>query len=294
MSTACDNPATLSVSLLSPRVGILTIPPVAGDFVAWLGGKHYSPATARLYLHYIARAERAGLDLATATTDNLTDWLETLPASRSSQAQGRKALIAWYRWAGIVPNPAEQIPSVPQEQRLPRPLSESDHLRWVLAARQLGGHHELAGLLMATTGARISEVRLARWQDVDLSAGTWRVRGKGANRQGPKWRVQPLHREMVDVLRRQVQTSEWLFPGRSGVVSDGTMRSWLIDIGYAAGLGRVTPHRIRHSTATLALVRCKDLRAVQQFLGHSSVQSTQIYTEVLPDRLREVVDSLPT
>ncbi len=239
-----------------------------------------------------------GLTLADATSADLLGWLSSLPATAQSREAGRKALRAWYRWAKIVPDPSDEIPSVPQPQGLPRPLSERDHLAWVAACRDLGGFHEAAGLLMATTGARISEVRLAEWEHFDLEAAspTWRVRGKGSGRKGARWRLQLVHAAVPPVLTawRATATGRWVFPGRCGPVDDVTMRTKLVEIGEHAGLGRITPHRIRHSCATFALAHTRDIRAVGELLGHASLASTMIYTQVLPERLREVVDVLPS
>lgn len=262
-------------------------------FDAWLTARQYAPTTRRAYGIYTRRATDF-TDLATASTDDLRQWFETLPQTAASKIAARKALVAYYQYLKISPSPADDLPSVREPSRLPRPLTEPEHRRWVAAAHTLGGGHEIAGVLLASTGARISELRAARWQDLSLTVpGWWRVRGKGAGRSGPRWRQQPLHPDAVDLLARAARLSEWVFPGRVGPVTDSTLRTVLVEIGEHAGLGRVTPHRIRHSVATLALAQTGNLRAVQQLLGHSSITSTTIYTQVLPERLRSVVAGLP-
>jgi integrase/recombinase XerC len=70
------------------------------------------------------------------------------------------------------------------------------------------------------------------------------------------------------------------------------MRGYVSEIAELAGVPDATPHRWRHSTATLALERTGNLRGVQDFLGHASLQSTQLYTAVLPSRLTEIVLAL--
>jgi site-specific recombinase XerD len=65
------------------------------------------------------------------------------------------------------------------------------------------------------------------------------------------------------------------------------------EIAAAAGVEDATPHRWRHTVATMALAETRDLRGVQEYLGHASLQSTQVYTGVVAARLQEIVESLP-
>lgn len=265
------------------------------EFDEWLAARQYAETTRRVYAVY-ARKLAAFTDPATCTTEDLTEFLTLLPGTAPSKLAARKALHAFFRALGRVPNPADGLPRVPEPQRLPRPLTEAEHLRWVAAARRLGGFHQLAGVMLASTGARQGEVRVARWDDLSLDhdSGTWRVRGKGARRKGPKWRSQPLHPQVVRMLREWPRCGQHLFPDDvGGHWSDYLMRRHVLEISREAGLGHVTAHRIRHSVATLALARTGDLRAVQTLLGHSSVSSTTIYAALADDRLTEVVALLP-
>lgn len=263
-------------------------------FNHWLVAHAYAETTIRYYLFYVNRAA-AHLDLATATTADLFAYMLTLPESPSIRLGTRKALNAYYRSTGTEPNPAAGLPKVRDQDRLPRPLSRGDQLRWLTAARDLGGFHHLVAVMFSTTGARITEVRTARWENITLERpGSWRICGKGADRRGPKWRDAPLHPALLQLLLEWPRESPWLFPGRTGrPIADSTMRNRVLQISEHAGLGRVLPHAQRHTAATTVLTETGDLRLTQEFLGHATPASTAIYTKVLPERLRAAVDVLP-
>jgi len=264
-----------------------------GGFDAWMMARQYAAETRRVYGIYVRKAGEF-CDLDAATTEELADWLETLRGSAPSRIAARKALILYFTSIGRDPNPAEKLPRLPEPHRLPRPLSEGEHRRWIAAAHELGGIQEVAGLLMATTGARIGEVRQAQWADLYLTEpGYWRVRGKGARRQGPRWRQQPLHPVVVGLLAGWRTPGTFVFPGARGPLSDGAMRKLLVEVGARAGLGYVTPHRIRHSVATYVLEHTGNMKAAQELLGHATMNPTMVYAQLLPERLRSVVNELP-
>lgn len=264
-------------------------------FDSWMTARMYAETTRRTYLVY-ARRLAAFTDPETCTIEDLTEFMQVLPGTAPSKLAARKALHAFFRSRGRVPNPADQLPRVPEPQRLPRPLTEAEHLRWIAAAHRLGGFHQLAGMLLATTGARQGEARIAQWDDfsLDRTSGTWRVRGKGSRRRGPKWRQQHLHPAMLELLRTTPRHGRYLFPDpEGGYWSDYLMRRHVLEISGEAGLGHVTGHRIRHSVATLALARTGDLLAVAELLGHSNPNTTKVYARLADDRLSEVVALLP-
>lgn len=271
-------------------------------FRAWLRDEQYSPRTERTYLVYVRRAYAAtGGRLRGATVHELVEWVATLPPTATSKNQARKALAAFYRSIGRRPNPALELPIARPPRRLPRPLGERAHARFRAAARELGGMHEVVALLFATTGCRFTELRCARWADLELdeSSSWWRIEGKGARRSGPRERIVPLHPAVVPVLaawRAARHGTGWVFPSPADPlrpVSEAMLRREFAVICELAGLDGVVPHQLRHTVATMALEQSLDLRGVQELLGHASVATTQIYTRVLPSRLRDLVDALP-
>ena len=153
--------------------------------------------------------------------------------------------------------------------------------------------------LLYSTGVRVSEGAGLRLDQVDLDSGVARVCGKGR-----KERLCVLGRPALAALRRALDAVEQVWPGatdRDGVLFrnlqggpltprsiERHLKHWLA----VAGLPEViTPHKLRHSFATHLLNAGADLRSVQELLGHASLSTTQIYTHVSIERLKEVYRS---
>jgi integrase len=273
----------------------MTLTGTGRNFEAWLVEQNYAPATVRSYVGYCRRAEHAVGPLEGASADG---WA-TLPTSASARNGARKALVAWYRSRGVrTGGPAVELPARPEPDLPPRPVRGDVFDRLQDAAAALGGMHEVAAVLLAGTGCRVSEARLARWDQFVLDGDpVWEVAGKGRRRKGPKLRTMPLHESAVRVLRgwrRDCGSGVWVFgspvrPGRP--VVDTTMRAIVYRIAEAAGVDeRVNPHRWRHTFATAVLDSSRDLAAVQDLLGHDNPATTRRYTLVKLDRMRQAVD----
>lgn len=269
-------------------------------FGRWLAEHHYAERTITAYLGYSRRACAFvfPLELHDAGAEHLRDFLRTVPASPPSQRQARKALVAYFAWAldaglSAVNVAAGALIAVPDRDRLPRPLDRADFETLLATAQDLGGEAGLLTLIFGWTGCRFEEVRRAQWADLELGAGgVWRVTGKGARRRGPKLRVVPLRAELVDALRRARRPEGFVF-GADEPYCGTRLRSLFSKVTKRAGLEGVTPHRIRHTVATVILEETGNLRLVQELLGHSSVSTTELYTRVLPGRLRQAVTMLP-
>lgn len=148
--------------------------------------------------------------------------------------------------------------------------------------------------LMYSSGLRISEVAGLKLSDVDLAEGFVRVFGKGS-----KERIVPVGGKAIDAI------SGYLSDGRprlsKGKMDDSVFLSvrgrgmtrqayWKIlkQYGAMAGLETLKPHTLRHSFATHLLQAGADLRAVQEMLGHASISTTQVYTHLAKDDLKEI------
>ena len=149
-----------------------------------------------------------------------------------------------------------------------------------------------------STGCRISELLGLKAKDLDLQSGMVRVLGKGRKERicllGPP-AIQALRAYLPArdrLLRDGGGEQEALFLGeRATALSDRRVRQILRDLGLRAGLSRPpTPHTLRHSFATHLVDRGADLRTVQELLGHSQLVTTQIYTHLSLERLREVYE----
>lgn len=149
--------------------------------------------------------------------------------------------------------------------------------------------------LMYSCGLRVSELCSLRVSDLEGEAGCLRCIGKG-----DKERLVPVGRQALEVVQRYLNTSRpkllregsspYLFLNQKGA-KVGRIAYWktLGQYGRKAGLRKaLKPHMLRHSFATHLLDRGADLRSVQMMLGHSDISTTQIYTHVVEERLKQV------
>ncbi|MGR3436420.1 MAG: tyrosine recombinase [Shimia sp.] len=198
-------------------------------------------------------------------------------------------------------NPAIQIKGPGRAKRLPKTLSVEEVDRLLAAARETGRTREgrlrntcLMELLYAT-GMRVTELVSL---PVSAARGDPRmllIRGKAG-----KERLVPLSapaREALaawlGVLDDTDPDARFLFPTRAaqGHLTRHAFYQLIKDMAVTGGIspGKVTPHTLRHAFATHLLANGADLRAIQTLLGHADVGTTEIYTHVLEDRLRDLV-----
>ncbi len=230
--------------------------------------------------------------------------------ARRSAARKMAAARSFFRHLvriGKLPrNPAVGVSSPKLDRPLPHAVrpAEIDALLEVPDRETPLGLRDAALLeTLYSTGMRVSELVSLTVPDVEACRGPLRVLGKGR-----KERTVFLGRAALEALgdylaggrpalararRRAAPSTDALFLNKNGTsLSDRSVRKLVEKYVEAACLdGRVTPHSLRHSFATHLLENGADLRAVQELLGHASLSTTQVYTHVTRERLREVYDS---
>ena len=220
----------------------------------------------------------------------------------SSVARCLSSLKSFYEYLSIEnlisENPTETIASPRPWRKLPNVMSveEVDALITAPDINTLAGARDLAMLeLIYATGLRVSELVSLKMSAVDLEVGYLRSLGKGS-----KERVVPIGDVAKTAIESYVNNARPLFQKkrRSGdlfLTRRGNAMTrqgfWKILKKYSIKAkieGPVSPHALRHAFATHLLERGADLRSVQMMLGHSDISTTQIYTHVLRQRMREV------
>jgi integrase/recombinase XerD len=192
-------------------------------------------------------------------------------------------------------NPAKEIPIPRVGLRLPKAISSADIER-VLCNVAPGDRssRDLALLeFLYGVGARISEAVELNVADLDLESELVRLRGKGG-----KERIVPIGSHAIEAINAYLvrgrpslagpQSQALFLNSRGGRLSRQSAWAILKAAAKTAGLDQITPHTLRHSFATHLLENGADIRVVQELLGHSSIATTQIYTLVTVERLREV------
>lgn len=259
---------------------------------------------------------RRGLTLAGADRAAVEDYLVHCDAqglAKATRARRLSSIRQLFRFAFDEgwrdDNPALRLSGPGKAQSLPKTLTEAEVTRLLDAARTRGRNPvdrlrdtALFELLYAT-GLRVTELVSLPLAAVRGDPRMILVRGKG-----DKERMVPLssparaaladwlaHRDAEDEAARKSgrAPSRHLFPGdgREGHLTRQYFHHLVKDVAVLAGISpaRVTPHVLRHAFATHLLAHGADLRVIQTLLGHADVATTEIYTHVLDDHLKDLV-----
>ncbi|MBA3422588.1 MAG: tyrosine recombinase XerD [Thermoleophilaceae bacterium] len=260
-------------------------------------------------LHFGRHLAERGSDPETASPRDLADYLAHLasgdsgrtasPATLRRRSACLRSFYRHLRREGLrESDPTTGISTPRRPARLPDVLSR-DEIRALLA--QPKGTEPLAlrdrALLetMYACGLRASETTGLELRDLDLEAGILRARGKGS-----KERIVPVGRAARAALRPYLERGRLKLVGarvearmfvnaRGAPLTRQGLHGIIERHARAAGLaGRLSPHTLRHTFATHLLAGGCDLRSLQEMLGHADVSTTQIYTHLSTDRLKEV------
>ena len=277
-------------------------------------GRGLSPHTVRAYLGDVRRlaevAGEYGVDApAGVTLTLLRRWLALERASASDATVARRVasirtFTAWSARDGFAtsdPGAGLVSPKVPR--RLPAVLRQDQVVEMLDLAEVRADDgdaihaRDLALLeLLYATGIRVGECVALDLHDVDHGARTIRVLGKGR-----KERVVPFGAPAAAALERWLSVRPVCATARSGGALFLGARGGRVDpravrrvlerlLVYLPDLPEIGPHGLRHSAATHVLEGGADLRHVQELLGHASLTTTQLYTHVSFDRLRETFE----
>ena len=265
-----------------------------GRFVDWAtehGAESHADFTSELLEAY----RRSLFHHRNARTDK--------PLKFATQASYLVAVKHWIGWlveeGWLETNPAEKLQLPKEEHRLPSSYLTLDEVETLLGIVDLStpsGLRDRAILeTLYSTGMRRSELIALNLDDIDFERGLVIIRqGKGR-----KDRVVPIGKRALQWIEKYLadgrpaltgEDTDTLFPTTRGnrihpVTLSSLVRSYL----DAAGIDRRgSCHMLRHTTATLMLEGGADLRSIQSLLGHESLNTTQIYTHITIQRLREV------
>ena len=285
---------------------------VVGDFLVSLAARGYSEHTIAAYRRDLSQFASFLEDLTRGEPPRVADFdsravrrfVAGLTASRFARSSVRRKLAAvkalgrYLTTSGVLDaNPAAGLPAPKPEKRLPSFLSMAEVERLFTTGESDNGDtrrlRDTAILeLLYGSGLRLSELVSLNAGDIDDSSGLVRVTGKRR-----KQRIVPVGRSAKRALGRYLSartdapaaSDAPLFTnGRGGRLTGRSIqrmvRRRLAEVSEARSL---SPHVLRHTFATHMLNAGANLRAVQELLGHSSLSSTQIYTHVTTDRLKE-------
>ena len=251
-------------------------------------------------------AQKRKLSLEAVSRDDLVDFLAGLYRMNLESRTVARHLVTmrnFFRFAQIQelittdpsinlesPKIRRSLPGYLRLQEVERLLEQPD------STTALGLRDRAMLEVLYSTGLRVSELIGLRVSDLDSKVGCVRCIGKG-----DKERIVPVGRKALIVVEKylrdarpkllsKLRGSPTLFVNRRGV-SLSRVGVWKILSGYGKRAGlrvSLTPHMLRHSFATHLLERGADLRSVQLMLGHADISTTQIYTHVVEERLKQI------
>lgn len=282
----------------------------ADRFIGYLEDvRGLSPHTVRAYAgdlaSFISWAEREGVDPASISHRELRSYLADLSRARYSETTINRHLSAirsLYRWLVhediVKQDSAAAIASPKLPKTLPKTMSDADVsaiLSSIDASDRVGLRDRAFLELLYASGARIAEMARLTVDDVDFAEAQVKLFGKGG-----KERIVPLYAHALGAARAYLQqgrpqlasatkpTRAFFLSTRSNPMSTDALRTVFERRIRAAGKdAALTPHAMRHTFATELLGGGADLRTVQELLGHESLSTTQIYTHVSIDRLKD-------
>ena len=246
-----------------------------------------------------------GRNLDAARDEDLSAWLAEF-SRRAKPASQRRLLAAWRRYyrylllnGRITEDPTLKLDPPLPTTRFPRTLSEAQ-VEALLAAPDtetaLGLRDRCMIEVMYASGLRVSELTGLKIFALNVLDGVVRILGKGS-----KERLVPLGEIAADWVRRYLcsaraqllngRVCDELFVSRLGAAMT-RQRFWAIIKQHAISAGIATqlisPHTLRHAFATHLLNHGADLRVVQMLLGHADISTTQVYTHIARERLKQL------
>jgi integrase/recombinase XerD len=259
-------------------------------------------------LKFEAFAKKRKLALEAVSRDDIVDFLTGLYREKLESRTVARQLVTlrnFFRYAQIqdliATDPSANLESPKIRRSLPGylRLEEVERLLMQPDANAALGLRDRAMLeVLYSTGLRVSELVGLRVGDLDSKAGCVRCIGKG-----DKERIVPVGRKALAMVEKYLEqarpeilrqakalNSAALFVNKRGVALS-RVGVWKILSGYGRRAGlrvALTPHMLRHSFATHLLERGADLRSVQLMLGHADISTTQIYTHVVEERLKQI------
>ena len=261
--------------------------------------KGRSKNTLNAYESDLLAAQNSIGNLLEATESDVQNYLSNLPEKSSSIARKASSLRTFYKFLMlekiITKNPTANLELPKRGHALPKYLSPEEIELLISSAGDIKTSVRLRCMieLLYASGLRVSELC-----ELPMSANLGDkllIHGKGA-----KERLVPMHEGAQNALHKWLEMrgdieSKYIFPTSSTtghITRDGFFKI-LKKCAVLAGIDphRVSPHVLRHSFASHLLAGGANLRIIQTMLGHEDISTTQIYTHVLPEKLRDTVES---
>lgn len=264
-------------------------------FIRFMKIKNFSQKTIKSYLYYnndlLKFAEK---NVNCITKNDIEKYLEHLVNKNKSASTLNTAYSAINSYYSnlLKRNILLKVPRAKKSKKLPTVLSTEEILK--LLEVIINPKHKCILALLYGSGLRVSEVINLKMKDIDLDRKMLVVReGKGG-----KDRNTIISSKIINILEKQKhikENNEYLFTSRDGKkkLTTATINKIVIHASKKAKINKnISAHSLRHSFATHLLENGTDIRYIQSLLGHSRLETTQIYTKVAKNKLEEISSPL--
>lgn len=250
-------------------------------YKAQLVRRRRSEGTIRLRMFYLLKfAEWFGRDLSTAAHDDFEAYLYKNPKwTTNTQQSACASLKAFYGWAHreglLTQNPTRDLAAIVVHRRRPR-LASEEAIQHAILCDSITDRAMV--MLGAECGLRIAEIATLHLRNRD---GMWiHVIGKGNKQRSLA--LSPELAAILDEIETVTMRHGWYFPGRSGIRPIHPSTAWR----HITAILESNPHSLRRRAGTIVYRRSgNDIRLAQQFLGHSSTNTTELYLDITDDAL---------
>ncbi len=269
-----------------------------------------SPNTVAAYRHDLVLLDdflkQKGITFLQATKEDLRDYLQFITShgyALKTQSRRISSMREFYRFLfsenKIKTNPTDYLQSPKTQKSLPKYLTEDDVFALIQNADKINPRMPVLLEVLYASGMRVRELVGLPMEAIMREQKHIFITGKGN-----KERIVPLNenacialakwRDIREKLYPRADRNRWLFPARTkeGHLTRGVFFKELKKLARLIGLDehKVSPHVFRHSFASHLIAHDADLRSVQKLLGHSDIATTEIYTHILPNRLKKIVE----
>jgi len=250
----------------------------------------YSPKTIDVYVDHNEKFLKfVNKSFDQINIDDIKSFLAHLIADKESAPrtvnQARSALLFYYN--EVLQKGFTNIKTPKIKVSLPSVLTKEEMKR--LFENTPNEKSKLMLMTLYSSGMRVSELVKLKWKDLELEQKVAWVRGGKGN----KDRMIILSDAIVRKLTVLDRETEYIFPGQNGPLTTRNIQEIVKLAAAKANIDKkVTPHTLRHSFATHLLEAGNDIRLIQELLGHSNLQTTQIYTHVSNEQKKKVVSPM--
>lgn len=252
--------------------------------------KGFSKQTIKSYTYNVSRflgfLDKSRLNLS---IDNVKEYLLVQNVGTNTSRLQYASISFFFREILKTPFSFEEIPLKKKEKQLPRVISKEKIKQMIELTDNL--KHKLIVKLLYSSGLRLSELLNLKRKDIDFDRNLIHVKAGKGKKDRMTLISNDLKLDLLKYYSNYAFNTEYILEGRKGKYTKKSVQKVLKNFGKKIGI-KITPHMLRHSFATHLLEQGTDIRIIQKLLGHSNLNTTEIYTKVSNRDFSKIINPL--